>query len=354
MPRRLPFRFPLLAAAGLFAACATAPKVYSKRVIDTPTGERIIPGAIQRTSYLARVSMEHNIAHVVVLERSECPAIKVLSIERIEETLDGEKVVERVDKGAHEKAETLASNIQCEARFARVPIALQYGPDTYPLGSTDDHGELHVDLGSAMKVNTRSVDLSAKSGVLLVHDAPAAEISMAGLLKQQQRVDAIVAQLSPLLGKEVTQLRGADVTNASMLFEELRELSPDDARTLALQRRFVEVVGGYRERERSEALKRNLSALSEAKELLVSLAAAPRIPAYVQLSISGDRPSEDALAWARAQALLALRQSPTLCTGGFDWLRAASLSGPERIAFSYLRYALDQDGLRWLLDACTR
>lgn len=333
-------------------ACASAPKVYSKRIIDTPSGERMIPGAVRGKSYLTRVSMEHNIAHVRVLERSQCPAIRVHTVERIEETLDGERVVERVAKGPHEESETLTTMMECEARYARVPVALQYGPDTYPLGVTSEYGELNADLASALKVNTRAIDLSTATGTLLVADAPAGEISMAGLLKQQQRLDAIIAQLSSLLGKSTTTLSDADVTNAFMLYQEMRELAPDDARSRALEQRFVEVVGGFRDLQRTESLKRNLGALSEAKELLTALAANSSLPTYVHVAVAGEKSTPEALAWARAQALLALRRDSELCAGGFDWTRVRQLSEPARVAFSYLRYAFDEADLGWLSSSC--
>lgn len=338
----------LVLSAGLLLGCAHAPKSYSKRIIDRPAGERVVPGAAQSTSYTTQVSMEHNIAHIRVLERSVCPVIKLRVVDRIEETLDGEKVVERVPQGAQEFAETQSTFMQCEARFARVPVALQYGADTYPLGNTDEMGQLRADLGSAMKVNTRGVDLSQQTGQLLVAGAPAAEISMAGLLKQQQRVDQIVAQLTPLLGKDATKTNDADVTNAAMLYEELRELAPDDARTLALQRRFVEVVGGFKDVQRTEQLRRNLGALSEAKEVLAALSAAAPVPQYVQLSIAREAPSPDAISWATAQAILALRKERVLCNNGLDWGRLDQLEGPARVAFSYLRFAYDQSELAFL------
>jgi hypothetical protein len=352
MLRSSSFFAALSIVTGLAAGCASGPKVYSKQIIDRPVGERVVPGPAKSTSYMANVTMEHNIAHVSVLERSECPTIKVRIVERIEETLDDGKVVERVDKGAHEVAETLPTLMQCEARYSRAAVALQYGADTYPLGSTGDHGELDVDLASALKVNTRGIDLSEQTAVLLVNNMPAGRLSMVGLLKQQQRLDAIIAQLSSLLGKDGTKLNDADVTNASMLYEEMRELAPDDARTIALQRRYVEVVGGFRDVQRTAALKRNLGALSEAKELLIALGAPGAVPAYVQVSIASDGPTADSIAWARAQALVALRGQSALCAGGFDWSRVSQLQGPARLAFSYLRYAFDAQDLGWVSAAC--
>jgi hypothetical protein len=339
---------------GLLSGCAHAPKVYSKRIRETPAGERIAPGAVIRTEHTVRVSMEHNIAHINVFESSVCPVIKMRTVQRIEETLDGSRVVERVDKGAREYSETQNAMMECEARFSRVPVQLQYDADTYPLGGTDQFGQLNVDLAAVMKVNTRGVDLSTQTGILLVNGTPKAEISMAGLLKQQQRLDTIISHLSALLGKDLAKLTDADVTNAGMLYEEMRELAPDDARTVSLQRRFVEVASGFRGIQNTAALKRNLGALSEAKELLVALNAKVAVPSYVQVSISQDSPTDDALAWARAQVLVSLRQNAALCAGGFDWARVAQLQGVSRIAFAVYRGAYDGSDLSWLTGACGR
>ena len=128
------------------------------------------------------------------------------------------------------------------------------------------------------------------------------------------------------------------------------ELGPDDARVIGLQRRFVEVVGGFRDVVKTASLKRNLEALGEAQELLKTLSNS--VPSYVQVSVSEARPSTDAMAWARAAAMTSLRGHSELCAGKLDWSRFAGLDNTTRLAFSYLHAALDD--VRSLEALCGR
>jgi hypothetical protein len=323
---------------------------YTRRMVETPAGYTQTLGPATNTAYVAQVSMEHNIAHIVVYERSECQVTKLRVVERVEETLDGDEVVQRETKGSLKIADGPGGTAPCEERFARVPVTLGYGGNTYPLGDTSPTGELHVDLASVVKPGTRGVDLSAARGTLLVAGRPIGEVPLAGLAQQQQRLDEILAELGPILGKPATKLTDAEVTRAYALYEQMRELSPDDARAIGMQRRFVEVIGGFRDLAKTESLKRNLAALNEAKDLLKSMAGV--VPSYVQMSISDNRPTPDAIAWAQAAALMQFRQNPGLCAGGFDWARVSNTTGEARLAFSYLRYAFDDGYSRWIGSVC--
>jgi hypothetical protein len=210
-----------------------------------------------------------------------------------------------------------------------------------------------VDLASVVKPGTRGVDFSSgQPGMLLVAGRPIGEVPLSGLAQQQKQLDAILAELTPILGKPAAKLSDAEVTRAYTLYEQMRELAPDDARVVALQRRFVDVIGGFKDIAKTESLKRNLAALGDAKDLLKDLAGI--VPSYVQLSISENRPSPDAIAWAQAAALLAFRSQPELCAGGFEWTRANNTNGETRLAFQYLRYTFDDGYTRWLGSACKR
>lgn len=337
-----------LAVALAVVGCGTTQ--YTRRMVETPAGHSQTLGPARNTAYLAKVSMEHNIAHITVYERSECDLIKLRVVERVEETLDGDEVVQREAKGSLKIADGPGGTVPCEERFARVPVMLGYAGNTYPLGDTSPTGELRVDLASIVKPGTRGVDLSSGQGTLLVAGRPVGEVPLGGLAQQQQRLDAILAELGPILGKPATKLTDAEVTRAYTLYEQMSELSPDDARVIGLQRRFVEVIGGFRDLAKTESLKRNLAALGEAKDLLKTLASG--VPAYVQTSIVDNRPTPDALAWAQAAALLQFRANPGLCAGSFDWARVSNTTGETRLAFTYLRYAFDDGLTRWIGSVC--
>jgi hypothetical protein len=333
--------------------CGGTPK-YTKRMVETPSGYTQTLGPAGNTAFMAKVAMEHNIAHITVYERSECPVTKMKVVDRVEEMVDEDgEVVQRESKGTIKIAEGPAGTKPCEERFARVPLMLSYGGNTYPLGNTDTVGELHVDLASVVKPGTRGVDFASdRPGVLLVAGRPVGEVPLDGLAQQQKQLDAILAELGPILGKPATKLTDAEVTRGYTLYEQMRELAPDDARVVAMQRRFVEVMGGFRDLAKTESLKRNLAALGEAKDLLKALASG--VPSYVTSSINDNRPNPDAIAWAQAAALMQFRANPSLCQGGFDWARVNSLPEDARLAFQYLRYAYDDGYSRSLGSACRR
>jgi hypothetical protein len=343
----------LAALASLLTLCACGTTQYTHRIVEMPAGHTQTLGPAKNTAYVAQVAMEHNLAHITVYERSECEVFKMRVVERVEETLDGDEVVQRESRGSLKVPEGSQGTQPCEERFARVPVMLSYAGNTYPLGDTSPTGELHVDLASVVKPSTRGVDLSSeRAGVLLVAGRPIGEVPLSGLASQQARLDAIIAELAPILGKPADKLTDAEVTRAYALYEQMRELGPDDARAAGLQRRFVEVIGGFRDLAKTAALKRNLQALGEAKDLIKDLG--PSVPSYVQVSIQDNKPNPDAVAWAQAAALLAFRSQPELCAGGFDWSRAGSASPEARLALSYLRYAFDDGYARSLSTACRR
>jgi hypothetical protein len=260
--------------------------------------------------------------------------------------------VQRETKSTLKIAEGAQGSAPCEERFARVPVMLGYGGNTYPLGDTSATGALDVNLASVMQASTRGVDLTNERGVLLVAGRTVGEVPLGGLAQQQKRLDEILAELTPLLSKPAAKLSDAEVTRAYTLYEQMLELGADDARAVGLQRRFVEVMGGVKDLAKTASLKRNLAALAEAKDLLKNLPGA--VPAYVQMSISSEQPNPDAIAWAQAAALMAFREQPGLCAGGFDWTRAAGTTGSSRLAFTYLRYAGGDGYTTWLGAACKR
>lgn len=336
-----------LAAGG----CGTT--TYTKRMVETPAGYSQTLGPARNTAYLAKVSMEHNIAHITVYERSECQVFKLRLVDRVEETVDDDdEVVQREAKGQLKIPEGEQGVQPCEERFARVPVSLGIGGNTYPLGDTSPTGALDVDLASVVRPSTRGVDLSAERGMLMVAGRIVGEVPLAGLAQHQQRLEAIIAELTPLLSKPAAKLSDADVTRVYTLYEQMRELSTDDARVVGLQRRFVEVMSGMKEIAKAESLKRNMAALAEAKDLLKNLPGV--VPSYVQMSISSDQVNQDAIAWAQAVALVAFREQPGLCAGGFDWTRAAGTTGTDRLAFTYLRYAGGDGYTNWLGSVCKR
>lgn len=344
-------RLSLLASAAV-CACGSGPQ-YTRRMVETPAGYTQTLGPAKNTAYLAKVAMEHNIAHITVYERSECDVIKLRVVDRVEETLDGDEVVQSEVKGQLKFAEGPGGTQPCDERFARVPLMISFGGNTYPLGDTSPTGELNVDLASVVKASTRGVDLSAeRSGVLLVAGRPVGEVPLTGLADQQKRLDEILGELGPILGKPATKLADAEVTRAYALYEQMRELAPDDARVIGMQRRFVDVIGGFKDIAKTESLKRNLAALGEAKDLLKTLGGI--VPSYVQMSITGNSPSPDAIAWAQAAALLQFRSNPGLCEGAWDWSRVDNTTGQARLAFQYLRYAYDDGYSRWVGSVCRR
>jgi hypothetical protein len=156
-----------------------------------------------------------------------------------------------------------------------------------------------------------------------------------------------------LLGKE--EPTPAEITRSYELYAKLRSIAPQDARFEGLSARFWEVYLGRKRDEGTQRLRKNLTALEEAKGVLSSASLAT-IPLFAQIAASSGEPDARAVDWAIFEVLGGLRRAPELCTGGLGWgkLGQVSLGDNVRFAASYLRGVHGDDYLVTLQGLCGR
>lgn len=333
-----------LVALTLLGGCASTPQ-YTKRIVEESAGRSQTTGAKRSTTYSARVAREHSTAHITVYESSVCDVIDFEIFNRIEQTYEGDELIESKNLGPRQQAAGATQTRPCDVRFARVPVELTYQGNTYPLGQTSPIGELHVDLVELIKPASRGVDVQDYGvGVLTVAGQQVGRLDMAGLADHENRVNELIAKLTALLGKDHRELSDAESTQAYMLHQQLLDIAPQDARVAGVHRRFLEVLTGREFEFKLDQLKRNLGAWNEARELVATLASS--VPSYVVVDVRREEPTQASIAWAQGQWLHALQGNPGLCAA----LNApGNLTGELKLAVTYLRYAYG-DG--YLLQFC--
>ena len=297
--------------------------------------------------------MEHNLAHVTVFETSVCDMIEFEILQRVEETYQDGELIESKDLGPRQETVGASQTMACDERFARVPVELSFQGNVYPLGQTSPTGELHVDLASVIQPGTRGISVPDWAvGVLLVGGQEVGRISMAGLSGHEQRLEQLLSELEPLLGKPFLSLSEAEATRAYALHQQILALDSNDPRVLGMQQRFVEVLTGRKAEAQLQATRRNLQVWNEARGLLKDLAGV--LPSYVVVDIRREQPSVATVGWAQGMLVQAIHQQPTLC----GQLQAGTLAGgvlspAARLAAKYLSY-VDGEAFARFLAGCAQ
>jgi hypothetical protein len=221
------------------------------------------------------------------------------------------------------------------------------------LGRTNPKGELAINLSAELRQSLYG-ETAPESAMLLVEGKEVTQVPLAELKKHEERVDDLVAEFEALLAKPADTSTPGEIARSYELYEQLRQLDRGDARISALHARFLELLYGRKEKEASENLKRNLSALKEVKDIIATGAAG--VPMYVQIAAQGGTLDPAALRWARGQVALTLRSRQTACQGGFSWavLNSGDWSSDDRFAFAYLRYAYDDPFQNEISALCQR
>ncbi len=329
-----------LAVGSVAFACSGSKLTH--RFVDEPAGAAHELGAPQNTVYMADVATERDLLHVRVYEQSECERIRVSVVSRTQETLRGDRVVERQLIGPVQIADGSDGMVPCNQRYARdAEVALQTRSATYRLGRTDPFGELQINLSEELKSSLYGEQLPGTL-TLLVERQPVAQVSLAELAKHEARVAELAEELRAILDRP--EQSHEDVSRSYVLYRQLHELSRHNPEVRALADRFIERVYDRKAEEGTEQLKRNLEALNTAKDLLSANPAV--VPMYVRVAIQSGETSLDALQWARGQLALGVHEHPTACQQLPRWepFAQSQWSLPTRLALHYLRYAYD-DGL---------
>ena len=327
---------------GALGAAACSSSTLTHRFVDEPAGTAHELGAPQNTVYMADVATERDLLHVRVYEQSECEHIRVSVVSRTQETLRGDRVVDRQLIGPVQIADGSDGMVPCNQRYARdAEVALQAGTATYRLGRTDPFGELQVNLSQELKSTLYGEQLPQML-TLVIERQPVAQVSLAELAKHEARVAELVEELRSILDRP--NQRQEDISRSYVLYRQLHELGRQNPEVRALADRFIERVYDRKAEEATQQLKRNLEALNAAKELL---SANPSVvPMYVRVAIQSGETSVDALQWARGQLALGVNENPAACGQLPQWepFAQSQWSLPTRLALHYLHYAYD-DGL---------
>lgn len=350
---------PLGPAACVFTLLATLASgcgggALTQRFHDDPVGVSHELGAPRNTAYVAEVEAEKDVLRLIVFEHSECERIRVRIVSRTEETLRNGEVVSREPVGPVQVAEGSDGVVPCDQRYARdARVSLRVGDATHRLGRTNPFGELNINLSSELKASLYG-ETAPDRATLVVEGQEVTNVSLAELKEHEQRVQELVEQFEALLAKEPDSLTQEEIAKSYQLYEQLRQLDRGDARIAALHARFLELLYGRKEKEASENLKRNLSALREVKDLIAT--GATGVPMFVQIAAREGTIDPAALRWARGQVALSLRARSNVCRGGFSWSALDSGSWPtnDRFAFAYLRYAYDDPFQEQLTHLCGR
>lgn len=324
------------------------------RYHDDPVGFSHELGAPKNTAYSADLETERDVLRLIVFEQSECERIRVKIVSRTEETLQGGEVISREPVGPVQVAEGSDGVVQCDQRYARnVRVSLQVGTATHRLGRTSPKGELNINLSAELKQSLYGEE-APESAMLVVEGKEVTAVPLVELRKHEERVDQLLSEFEALLSRSEEQVSAADIARSYELYEQLRQLDRGDARISALHARFLELLYGRKEKESTENLKRNLSALKEVKDIIAT--GAMGVPMFVQVAAQDGSLDPAALRWARGQVALSLRSRGSVCQQGFSWsvLDSGDWPANARFAFAYLRYAYDDPFQDQVAGLCQR
>jgi hypothetical protein len=316
----------------------------TSRYVDTPAGKTVAFGAPQNTTYEVEAQPEHELLRLNLYEVSSCASIPVDLVDRREEMLRGDEVVEVKQLGKVQIAKPAETTVPCQPGYARdVEVSLVVSGATYPLGKTDASGYVGVNLSRVFDRGIRSDQLPDKAQLQVRaprggRTQPAGWLDLGQLKRHEAGFGALVAEFNALLDKG-TALNPEEIRRSYVLYEQLRALSYYDPRFRGSAARFWELVQGRKQDEASTRLARNLQALAGAKELLKSAGIAA-IPVYAQIAANSGSVDDRSVEWANWELLVALRNNPAPCAGGFSWSEFGSgYPVTTQFAAEYLRFS---------------
>jgi hypothetical protein len=353
-------RAPIVGAIGLLGPLACGSTPLTTRTVDTPVGQATAYGTPHNTTYRVEAQPERDKMRLIVHEQSECDRYRVKVLQRVVETVKGDKVVHRDPPRNVQVTEGTEGTVPCQERYVRdANIALKVGESIYRIGKPNARGEVWVDLSSRLSQALYGDSKSAPpDAIVMVEDKAAGTVSLGPLESHNARVESLLAEFRDLLSAEQTKQTPDQIARAYELYAQLTELARDDARVRGAAARFLELVYGRKEHEATDRLKRNLEALSKAKVLMSGLPTGT-FPPYVYAAVDNGDPSLDALEWARGHAALGLHQHSGLCAGpkaSFTWasIDSEAYPRPTRVSLSLLRYAYGDGYSDTLSGLCRR
>lgn len=342
------------ALVSIAAGCGTK---STTRMVDDPAGEAIEYGAPQGTTYSTDVSATRQYVSISVFESSRCDVIPVQVMQRYQETLHGDEVVQRTPVTKKQVAGEPDGQIDCNQTYARnTEVYLEIDGNRISLGQTDPTGRVQADLSALLKTGAMGeTPGTAKVLVQPPRGKPAQEIGsidLSELARFDARVSELLAELEAVLGKGETGASNAELTRSYELYAQLQDLAPFDPRVEGVRARFWEVQYGRKLEEARERMGRNLQELSKAKDTLKMMGDAA-IPIYVQAAVNSGTMDRKALEWSSLRLIRALRGAPTICqsftfggVAGYGWPADA------RVAAHYVGYSYGSAQEARLHGAC--
>src|SRR6187551_129046 len=182
-------------------ACGGAP--LSTRIVETPHAEVVSYGAPHHMRYSAEVDSSFENTRITLYRSARCDVIPIQLMQRYEEKLEGDQVVERTALGKREVAGKARGSVACDHGYAPdVDVMLEVGDARHALGRSDARGVVTADLSQVLK--SVSAGLQGKSAKILIRPLQAQPTQEVGVLsfdelrREQEQVGQLVAQLNDL------------------------------------------------------------------------------------------------------------------------------------------------------------
>jgi hypothetical protein len=331
----------------------------TKRMVDDPSGESVEYGGPKDTTYSIEVDTALSQAQFTVFQASKCEVIPVTVMQRYEETLHGDEVVQRTPVTKKQVAGDPTGVISCDQTFARnAEVFLGVGEAHYSVGVADAMGRVRGNLAQVLKVGSME-ELPASVQVLVRPYRAAAMVALTTLtlseLKRREgRVNELLGELELILGKG-SGASPAELTRSYEVYSQLHEIAPGDPRVEGISSRFWEVYYGRKQDQAVQQLSKNLQALGAAKDTLKIMGDAA-IPLYVQVAVNSGTLDQRALEWSTLRLISALRGAPDICRAGFAWGQLAAYGWPVdvQLAAQFVRYGRGDGYASLLQSACAR
>jgi|GEM_PF-785483 len=324
----LPSLFALACALPL-AACG--PK-SSTRMVDDPSGTAITYGAPRATTYSVNVAATKQYLSLSVFESSRCDIIPVTVVQRYQETLHGDKVVQRTPVTKKQVAADPKGDIACNQTYARnVQVMLDAGGSRVPLGETNAEGRVVGDLVQLLQTaGYANAPKQAKVIIVPNRAKPAVEIGsleLHELAQYEARVTQLLTELQAILAKGISGQSPAEIGKSYELYSQLLQIAEGDSRVEAVGLRFWELWDGRQQDQARQAMERNLDSLAKAQEMLKAMGDAA-IPMYVQAAVNSGTLDRRSLEWSSLRLISALKAAPGVCAAGYNYQNLGSYGFP--------------------------
>lgn len=328
----------------LFALLAGCGTKSTTRMVDDPSGQATAYGGAKETTYHAEADTSRELAQFTIFQASRCDVIPITVMQRYEEVLHGDKVVQRNPVTKKQVAGEPVGTVPCDQTYARnVEVFLASGDARHSIGRTDGHGLVQANLARVFQVANYDqvpdkVDIVLRP-IKVAETVSAGSVSLSELKKQQARVHDLVASLEAILAKGETGASKDEITKSYEMYATLQAMAPLDPRVQGISARFWELFYGRKQEEGREKMEKNLKALGEAKETLKVMGDAA-IPLYVQAAVNSGQLDSSAIEWSTLRLISALRGAPSVCAS-FSWGNVGTYGWPAdaRLAAEYVNYA---------------